>query len=758
MPDSPLVAGRMLLHYRLVEPIGQGGMGVVWKALDTTLDRFVALKTLPAEVIHDPDRLARFEREARFLAALNHPNIATIHGLHECEGTRFLTMELVAGEDLSDRLRRGPLPIEVALKIAIETAAAIDAAHSRGVVHRDLKPGNIRVTTEHAVKVLDFGIAKALLPDGADPMTTLSSTTTAAPGRAVVGTPAYMSPEQARGLALDRRSDVWALGCVLYEMLVGRPAFAGATASDTIASVIRSEPDWRALPVSTPAPVSSLLRRCLAKDADHRLADVSSARQILSDVLGGVGKGDRRAAGVAPSVAVLPFVNMSGDPENQYFCDGLSEELINALTRLKDLKVASRTSAFRYRGADQDIRRIGDELGVSAVVEGSVRRAGARLRVAVQLIGVADGYHLWSERYDRQMADVFDIQDDIISAVVTALVPALRGRVGNPSRRPTDNLEAYELYLKGRHYWHQRSPGTMRVAVQSFEQAINLDPEYVLAYAGLVDGCTLLAAYGWVPPDEMKPRALAAIERAAALDPTLPEVLFSRGFFTMYLTDHWRDAETFFQQAAQAQTRSSLIEVYCGLCLATVGKPDEAGAHLRLATTLDPLSPNVHGICAIAWQVADQLELADASASRSLEIQPDYLLGLWILAIIRYRLGRLAEGIGLAERAVAQSRAPIFLGVLGLGYALAGRRDDALRLLVELEERKSRGEYIIPYAPMGIHLGLNDLPAIRRDLQESLQWAAGPAMLYTSGSWVREAARHDPEIARLLNVVLGLGR
>jgi serine/threonine protein kinase/tetratricopeptide (TPR) repeat protein len=757
MPALPLSPGRMLLHYRLVEPIGQGGMGIVWKALDTTLDRHVALKTLPAEVVQDPDRLARFEREAKFLASLNHPNIATIHGFHQSDGVLFLTMELVTGEDLSDRLRRGRLPIEVALQVAIEAAAAIEAAHTRGIVHRDLKPANIRFTGEHAIKVLDFGIAKALLPDGADPMTTLSAASTAT-GGVVIGTPAYMSPEQARGQALDRRSDVWALGCVLFEMLAGRPAFGGPTASDTIASVIRSEPDWHALPASIPTTITSLLRRCLTKDADQRLSDVSTARQILAGVLAGGAKGERAAAQVTPSVAVLPFVNMSGDPENQYFCDGLSEELINALTRLPDLKVASRTSAFRFRGSDQDIRRIGDELGVSTVVEGSVRRAGARLRVAVQLISVGDGYHIWSERYDRQMADVFDIQDDIVSAVVTALVPALRGRTGHAVRRPTDNLEAYEIYLKGRHFLHQRSPSTIQVAIQAFEQAIALDPEYVLAFSGLSDCYSLLAAYGWVSPDSIRPRALAAIERATALDPTLPEVHFSRGFFTMYLEREWRNAAAHFASAIAGDPRSSLAHAYSGLCLATLGRRDEAATHIERAATLDPTSPIAQGLGSIAWGVSERFERAADSARRALDLQPGYLLGLWTLAVAEVRLGDVDGGVRHAEQAVMVSRAPFFVGVLGLGYGLAGRTDDATRLLGELEERQTRGEHVGAVAPLSIHVGMRNLPAVRRDLAS---WAAAgfgaPTSLYCCGAYVREAGQEDPEIARLFNVLMGTG-
>ena len=626
--ETPLESGRMLLHFRLIEPIGQGGMGVVWKALDTTLDRYVALKTLPVEVVQNPDRLARFGREAKFLAALNHPNIATIHGLHECDGIRFLTMELVIGEDLSVRLQREHMSLEAALRVTMEAATAIEAAHARGILHCDLKPGNIRITADHGVKVLDFGVAKALLADVGNAATTLSLTSTEPNASLVLGTPAYMSPEQARGQALDRSSDIWALGCVLYRSAGGPSRF---WAADDLGDD-RGRADVRAGLAGPPAGNVSVSqgspRRCLVKDATTRLADVTTARDILANALHSVAA-ETTMTRRTPSVAVLPFVNIGGEIENQYFCDGLSEELINTLTRVPDLKVASRTSAFRFRGGDQDVRRIGDELGVGSIVEGSVRRAGQRLRVAVQLIDVKDGCHRWSERYDRQMADVFEIQDDIVSSVIAALVPALQDR--HPVHRATDNLRAYEIYLKGLHFFHQRSPNTLQVALQSFEQAIALDPDYVLAFTGLADCCTLLAAYGAVPPDEFAPRALAAIDRALALDPTLPEVHFSRGFFTLYFDRQWRNAKPHFENALSQNERSSFGQAYTAIFLAAYGRPTEAAIHIERATLLDPLSPVVHGLSAIAWFVADHLEQAAEAARRALDLQPGTSLDCGLL-------------------------------------------------------------------------------------------------------------------------------
>ena len=539
---------------------------------------------------------------------------------------------------------------------------------------------------------------------------------------------------------------------MLYEMLAGHRAFNGQTASATVSAVLTSEPDWRSLPSSTPPSITALLRRCLAKEPEKRLSHVTAAKEILANSL--VGSIDETAATSAPSVAVLPFISISGDAENQYFCDGLSEELINALTRIPDLKVACRTSAFRFRGVDQDVRRIGDELGVSSIVEGSVRRAGPRLRVAVQLIDVNEGYERWSERYDRQMADVFDIQDDIVSSVVAALVPALRSR--HRVHRATDNLRAYEIYLKGLHFLHQRSPSTLQVAIQSFEQAIALDPEYVLAFTGLADCYTLLCGYGVASPDEVGPRASAAIDRALLLNPSLPEVHFSRGLFTMYLGREWRTAEPHFRAAVAGNERSSLAQAYMGLFLAAAGRQTEAAAYIERATLLDPFSPIIHGLAAIAWYVADHAQMAAEMARRALDLQPGYLLGLWTLALIDYRLGDIDSGLAKAEQVVKLSGAPFFVAVLGLGYGLAGRSDDAARLLSDLYERLRRGEYVPPVALLAIHAGLQDLVEIRRDLRAFGEAACGaPTLLYTCASYLRDIAQSDPEVAQLFDLVMG---
>jgi len=470
----PLPPGARLGSYQIVEPLGSGGMGEVYRARDTRLDRDVAVKVLPPPLAQDPDRLMRFEREAKVLASLNHPNIAHIYGIEESLEGRALVMELVPGEPI-----RGPLPVETAIRHATQIAAALEAAHGRGVVHRDLKPANVLVTPAGLIKVLDFGLAAVITsraaPSGGGDAT--EAATEAAPltqAGVIMGTPAYMSPEQARGKTADQRSDVWAFGVLLYEMLTGQRLFAGETTSDVIAAVLLREPDLEALPAEAPPGVRGLLRRCLERDLERRASDMGELRRLLEEMTQregatAAGPAARRAAwlvgavGVvalaaavwrmgsgasappqpAPtpttqSIAVLPFVNQSGNLDDEYFSDGMTDELASALTKVPGLRVAARSSAFAFKGKTVDAREVGAKLNVTSVLDGSVRRAGSKLRVTAQLVSVTDGLALWSERYEREAKDVFQVQDDIAAAIVAALRLELgqKSAAAGQARRP----------------------------------------------------------------------------------------------------------------------------------------------------------------------------------------------------------------------------------------------------------------------------------------------------------------------------------
>src|SRR5580658_2090324 len=481
----PFTAGDRLGPYEILAAIGAGGMGEVWKARDTRLDRIVAIKQLKGQ------HSARFQQEPRAIAALNHPNICTLYDV----GPDYLVMEYIEGAPL-----RGPLPLEQALRFAAQIAGALGVAHSKGILHRDLKPENVLVTAS-GVKLLDFGLAK-LMTDS-DPGVTKTTE------GAVLGTAAYMSPEQAQGRPLDERSDVFSFGAVVYEMLSGARAFGGASMLDTLNSVVRDDP----APLQSPA--SDIVKRCLAKQPAHRFQSIAEVRAALESI-------STKPVEQQPSIAVLPFANMSADKENEYFSDGLAEEILNLLANIPGLKVIARTSSFAFRGKEQDITKIAEALRVQNILEGSVRRSGNRIRVTAQLIHAADGTHMWSERYDRELTDIFAIQDEISAAIAEALRVKLSPQVAAKPRY-TPKLPAYEAYLKARHYHWKVTAESMARADEFYEQAIALDPQYALAYAFYADYLFGRGVLGMTPMREAAPAVRAVAQKALELDSSLPE-------------------------------------------------------------------------------------------------------------------------------------------------------------------------------------------------------------------------------------------
>ena len=754
--------GRTLAHYHITAAIGAGGMGEVYRATDTKLGRDVALKVLPAEMASSPERLERFQREAKALAALDHPGIVTVYSVEEADGVHFLTMQLVEGQPLDRVIPEGAgLPVERLLEIGVALADALAAAHQKGIVHRDLKPANIMVTESGRVKVLDFGLAR--IAGGEATSESQLPTDLRTREGVVMGTLPYMSPEQVQGHAVDHRSDLFSLGSIVYEMACGRRPFAGASMAELGSAILR---DWPR-PVAQQRPelppqLDALLQRCLEKDVHERVQTASELheafrvlqRDVASGEVGVRARASSPAAAAAedsgPSIAVLPLQNLSADPDKDYFSDGLAEEILNALSQIEGLRVAARTSAFSFKGKATDAGEIGRRLHVATVLEGSVRRSGNRVRVTVQLVDTRDGFQLWSERYDRQMEDIFDVQDEIARAIAERLKVTL----GERTRRGTENLDAYELYLKGRHYWHQRSPATLRLAMQCFEQAIEKDPRYALAYAGLADCHGILSAYGLVSPDAGRPPAHAAMTQAAALAPTLWEVSFSRAFYTLYFGRDWRAAEPHFQRAIEINPRSPLAQGYYGVFLAFAATGDqraeESVAHMTTACELDPLSPFVHGLAGLGLFMLGRSTAGERTAQRALDLQADYLLGLWARGVSLCSLGRAAEAIVTFERAVTLSRAPLFVGLLGLAFARAGRLEDAARLLSELQDRAGRGEYVPAFTLLAIHVGRRDVPVIRTALAQVLGESTAPSSIRATTGEFLEEFRSDPEIDRML--------
>jgi TolB-like protein len=513
---------------------------------------------------------------------------------------------------------------------------------------------------------------------------------------------------------------------------------ADADTPDSFAAV-----QWTRLPQGkTPPAFVERVARLLSPDNSAAPTPTLPAGRSSAAVLPSASAAE---AGIPEkSIAVLPFADLSADKDNEYFSDGLTEEILNALSGVEGLHVASRSSAFYFKGKAAEISEIANRLHVANLLEGSVRRAGNRIRITVQLVEAQQGFQLWSEKYDRQMEDIFAIQDEIARAITDRL----RVTLGPGTRQSTINLEAFELYLKGRHHWHQRSPAAMRAAIQCFQQTIKLDPNYALAYAGLADCYGILHVYGWISAEAARPPAREAVSRAMALAPSLWEVNFSRGVYSLYLERTWREAEPHFEKAIGLNARSSLAEAYYGMYLSAADRADDAIEHSTLACDLDPLSAPIYGIASTNLLPLGRFSVAERMAQHALELQPDLILALWARGIALSGLERHAEGIAALERVVLLSRAPGFVGMLGLGYARGRRPDDARHLLRELEDRGSRGEYIPALAPLPIFIGLGDLAGIRRELSKCIAEGTSPISFNPCRHFL-EAFRTDPEIDRL---------
>ena len=696
-----LAIGSRLGGYELISHLGTGGVGEVYKALDTRLGREVAIKVLRPDLASDPDHLARFEREARLLASLSHPNIAGIHGLEESGGTPYLVLELVEGETLSQRLGRGPLPVREALEIGGQIAAAIEAAHERGVVHRDLKPGNVMITASRAVKVLDFGLAKGgAIEEGSAP--DLSASPTLSPSATgagfILGTASYMSPEQARGLSVDRRADVWAFGCVLYECLTARQAFTGDTVSDVIAHIIEREPDWSAVPASVPTRLRGVVRRCLTKDVEKRPRDIGDLRRELADIaleLAVPSESRLSAAAALPSLAVLYFENLASDAESEYFCAGITEDILTDLSKIKGLRVASRNAVARYRGEAVDLQKVAAELGVRAVLEGSVRRAGGRVRITAQLINASDGFHLWAERYDRTMEDVFAVQEEIASSIAealrVALTPAESAKLAKD--RPKD-VRAYDLYLRGRELYGRYTDTSLREAMGLFREAIEIDPNYALAWAGVADCHGQLCQWGKsVDIAESTRSGIEAARHAISLNPSLPEAYKAEALNLEYSGDYDGSRSALLRAL---EVNSRFTPALLNLAVDAFARADLAGSerYCRRALEVDPQEAfGHHWLVQLTYQTRRLDEaIAGTHRIRQLSSDPFYLTLLFSArGWAHLERGDLSSAAEAMREGLAEGARPDDMRAIGaLLAARGGRADEAKRLIRELCETTGR--------------------------------------------------------------------
>jgi serine/threonine protein kinase/tetratricopeptide (TPR) repeat protein len=758
----PVESGTKFGPYEIESQLGAGGMGEVYRARDTRLGRTVAIKILPAHLVGTREAKERFDREARSISSVSHPAICHLYDVGTQDGISYLVMEYLEGETLADRLNQGPIPFESLVKMALEITEGLDKAHRAGLVHRDLKPANLFLTQDGHVKILDFGLAKSLEALGAaaggDGATAAAGLNFTSPGLAV-GTIAYMSPEQARGEPVDCRSDLFSLGVVLYEMASARKAFGGSATATIFDAILNRQPQaLTEINQEMPPAFASLVNRLMAKNARDRYV---SAREVCDGLAEmqrsrmNSSSGRTRAQTRIPSIAVLPFANLSADPDSQYFSDGLSEDLISGLTRLQGLLVASRTSAFRFRGGNLDIREIGRQLNVEAVLEGSVRRAGQRLRITAQLVNVADGYQLWSERYDREITDIFAIQDEITTAIIRTLEPTLLGQQVSVTTRHSENVQAYELYLKGRRYWEQRSESGLRAGLECFRTAVDLDPNYGLAYLGIADSFTILAVYGYIAPSDGRPRAEAALKKALELNPDLPEGWFTQGMAATIFGAH-AVADSMFQRGIEVMPRSSILHAYLGLFYGSHRRPAEALEYARKATELDPQAALIRGINALSLQCVGVYDEAMREADHALALQPNHVLGLWAKMLATCHAGQYSMAIELGERLCAITRrAAVYLGLLGMAHAKAGQPEKAHAMRDELTLRKETGEFVGPIAFLAIDYAVGDWQAARADL-EAYDGDAGNGwgMVVMLGSYVDDVAA-QPLCANLMHTLLG---
>jgi serine/threonine protein kinase len=692
--------------YEIESAIGAGGMGEVYRARDSRLDRTVAIKVLSAPLAQDADFRDRFDREARTISQLNHPNICTLFDVGRHGDRAYLVLEFVHGETLADGLARAGgrgLPLADAVTIGIQLCDALDAAHRAGITHRDLKPGNIMLTTTPAgapnAKLLDFGLAKHVTTADVD----LAAAATLAPATRVgviVGTGSYMSPEQAESRGVDARSDLFSLGAVLYEMIAGRRAFEGSSVVSVIASVLRSDPaplvQYRP---DVPRALDAIVTRCLRKDPAARFSSAADVQRALEAVQIEASGRSTVDAAQSPSIAVLPFSNLSADKENEYFGDGLADEILNALTRVEGLRVMARTSSFAFRDQKEALRTIGERLNVATVLEGSVRRAGARVRVSVQLVDVATQSPIWSDRFDREMTDVFALQDEIAQAVVSALEVRLTPRDRERLvKRHTENVEAYNLFLKGRFQMSKvTTPDSMALGRSYLERAIAADPDYPLPYVELAHTYFGDCMCGVRPPHEGMALVRHAAERALAVDATLAEGHTFIGLVKAVYDYEWAEGLREFHRALDLNPWSGVTHMLHGSVLLTMSRVDDALAAYRRALEADPFSPLAQICAAMVRNLIGDHEGALEHARLALEVEPNYAMALANVARAFSARGRHDEAVDLLEKA-APHAAVWVTGWLAVAYVQAGRRTEAERLAAGFEERQRLGEYVAPAA------------------------------------------------------------
>jgi len=755
--DQTRLADALSRSYRLERELGQGGMATVYLAVDLRHHRQVAIKVLRAEFAAALGA-ERFLREIETTANLRHPHILPLYDSGEANGFLFYVMPYIEGESLRNRLEREKqLPVKEALQIGREVADALSYAHGRGVVHRDIKPENILLESGHAV-VADFGIARAVRAVGTEKLTQAGMW---------VGSPTYMSPEQAAGqIDLDGRSDLYSLGCVLFEMIAGAPPFTGPSPQAVIAKRFMETPPAVSSPRDTvPSGVSRAIARLLQREPTDRFATGAELARALQGYERGA-PAEPGAAQIASgrsaaareqyspsSIAVLPFTDMSAARDQDWFCEGIAEEILNALTRLPGLKVATRTSAFRFRDAARDLGKIGAALGVTTLLEGSVRTAGSKLRVTAQLSNAGDGSLLWSERFDGQLEDVFEIQEQIAEQTVKALQLRMGASDATPFQpRHSEDFEAYQLFLKGRHFRYSKLD--LKNALRCFEQAVGRDPTYAVARVALAETLTILGSYGVLPPSLGQARAKEELRKACELGGESGQAAHVEGLLALLYDWDTRASLQAFERALALESSSVPSQAWYSVVLLTLGRREDAVHQVRLLVELDPQSPYANAMAGGTYLQLDRAEEALVHLRRALELDPGSLHATWLLGIALAARSNWREALEWLRRAVTVSaRAPHFVGLLAWCQAASGQQAEARQMLAELEHR-SASEYVSPLFLAWAFSELDEPEKTRRLLQEAFTERAGILAIMQFPFFRRLCA--EPLMVELRQRLLGL--
>jgi serine/threonine protein kinase/tetratricopeptide (TPR) repeat protein len=725
-----LSAGARIGPYEIVSLLGEGGMGQVYRARDPRLGREIAMKVLGSNSADDVEAVARFEREARAVASLSHPNILAIHDFGRHEHMLFVVTELLEGKTLRDEMHNTPLSWRRAVELGAEIAEGLSAAHAKAIVHRDLKPENIFLTTEGRVKILDFGLAQA------DPVLTQDDETELPtrkwfqtdPGT-IIGTLGYMSPEQLRGEVVDGTADIFSLGIILFEMVTARRPFQRNSGAATIAAILKDDIPRAELSAAAPPEMQRIIEGCVEKTRSARFQSArdlsltlralgSGSIAIKSDVIESLTRSRKRSKTI-DSLAVLPLRNITNDPESEYLSDGITDGIINQLSQLPKLKVMARSTVFRYKDRDADPQTVGRELRVRAVLTGRLQHIGDRLIINVELVDASDGSQIWGETYNRQLPDLVQVQDEMSREIVEKLRLKLTGAEKKKLRKKqTVNTEAYQLYLKGRFQWNKRTEESLRKGIALFNEAIESDPAFASAYAGLADSYVTLATNVPLPPRDAMPKAKAAATRAIEIDDGLAEAWASLAAIQLWYEWNWEASESAYQRAIHLNPNYATAHDGYSMLLCARGRFDEAIEQITKAGDLDPLSRIIAVHAGWPFYFARDYESAIRRFRKALELDENFIPAHGWLGMALGQQRRFDDALEAFRRAIAVERTPILVAMLGHTYAIAGDRDEAERVL-ELLREEAKDRYISPYDIAVIHAGLGDRDAALRLLREA---------------------------------------